>query len=264
MKKNRVTGLVSAGGISESFLQRMPVLLRALGPVKAASFPVARRIVNSLHAGFAVAEYGPLGSCDLIWLAVPDGMLDRIVGELAARTKLEGTMIVPCGSARDSASLRRLAGGARVATLNVVADSDERMLIGEGHPDVMRRLFRLAAAEKRKLVEIRPGCKPVYLAGAHLATHLLLPWIGAAVESLRMAGFSRSEATTAVQAMGSRVLRGYINAGRRAWGPAAPLELHDALIRDIEDIRALDPRLAALYESGIQQALTFFEDEQAR
>jgi len=46
MKKNRVTGLVSAGGISESFLQRMPVLLGALGPVKAASFPVARRIVN--------------------------------------------------------------------------------------------------------------------------------------------------------------------------------------------------------------------------
>jgi hypothetical protein len=36
------------------------------------------------------------------------------------------------------------------------------------------------------------------------------------------------------------------------------------LVRDIEAIRALDPRLAALYESGIQQALTFFEDEQAR
>jgi hypothetical protein len=64
--------------------------------------------------------------------------------------------------------------------------------------------------------------------------------------------------------MGSRALRGYSNAGRRAWSPAAPLELHEGLDRDIEAIRALDPRLAALYESGIQQAMTFFEDEKPR
>lgn len=261
MKKKRVTGLVSAGGISESFLQRMPVLLAALGPVKAASLRVSRRIVNSLGAGFAVADYAALDPCDLIWLAVPDVALDRVLRDLAAQAKLEGTMVVLCGSARDSSWPRWLAGRARVATLNLVEESDERVLIAEGHAQVMRELFQLAVAERRKLIEIRPGYKPVYLAGTHLATHLILPWIGAAVESLRAAGFSRSQAMAAVDAMGSRALRGYSNAGRRAWSPTAAPELHEALDHGIEAIRALDPRLAALYESGIQQALNYFEEK---
>jgi hypothetical protein len=261
MKKKRITGLVSAGGISESFLQRMPVLLRALGPVKAASLRVARRIANSLQAGYAVAQYSDLDVCDLIWLAVPDANLDQIAVELAAGAKLGRTMIVLCGSTRHSSSIRPLANRARVASLNLVEESNERVLIAEGHAEVMRELFQLASAEKRKLVEIRSGYKPVYLAGTHLATHLVLPWIGAAVESLRAAGFTRSEATRAVEAMGSRALRGYSNGGRRAWSPTAQPELRDALDRDIDAIRSLDPRLAALYEAGIGQALSYFENE---
>ncbi len=256
-----MTGLVSAGGISESFLQRMPVLLGALGPVKAASLRVARRIANSLRAGVGVADYAALDPCDLLWLAVPDAMLDQIVRDLAAQMRLEGTMVVLCGSTRDSFWPRALAGRARVATMNLVEESDERVLVAEGHPDVMRELFQLAAAEKRKLIELLPGYKAVYFAGAHIARHLVLPWIGAAVESLRAAGFSRSEATRAVEAMGTRALRGYSNAGRRAWSPTAPLELQNALDLDFDRIRALDPRLAALYKSGIGQALNYFADK---
>jgi hypothetical protein len=33
------------------------------------------------------------------------------------------------------------------------------------------------------------------------------------------------------------------------------------LDRDIDAIRLLDPRLAALYEAGIGQALSYFENE---
>jgi len=135
------------------------------------------------------------------------------------------------------------------------------VLIAEGHPEVMRELFQLAAAEKRKLVELRSGYKPVYLAGTHLARHLVLPWIGAAVESLRAAGFTRSEATRAVEAMGSRALRGYSKGGRRAWSPTAQPELTNALDRDIDTIRSIDPRLAALYEAGVGQALNYFENK---
>jgi len=259
MKAKRVTGLVSAGGISESFLLRMPALLRSLGPVKAGSLQVARRVANSLRAGFGVADYAALDSCNPVWLAVPDEMLEDVVRELAEQTRLNGKMVVLCESARDSFWLAPLLGGARVATLNLAEESDERVLIAEGHPDVIRELSRLAAEEKRKLITLRPGSKAMYLAGKHLARYLLLPWIAAAVESLRAAGFSRAEAMRTVGEMGERSLRGYGKAGRRAWSPVVPSALRSALDGNVESVRALDPGLAALYEAGIGHALSYFE-----
>jgi hypothetical protein len=79
------------------------------------------------------------------------------------------------------------------------------------------------------------------------------------VESLRSAGFSRADATHAVEAMGASSLRGYRQAGRRAWGPETAPELRRAVERDLEIIRSVDPRLAALYSAGIEQALSHFQ-----
>ncbi len=194
MKADHAAGLVMAGGVHPSFISRMPVLLRTLGPVKAASLRVARRIANSLKAGFGVTEYAALKPCSLIWLAVPDAMLDKIAHDLAEQTSLEGKMIVVCGSSRESTWPGPLrAGSARVASLNAIELSDERTFVAEGDAKVIRELRRLAIAEKRKLIELQPGSKPLYFAGSHLATHLILPWIAAAVESLRAAGFTRTE-----------------------------------------------------------------------
>ena len=72
------TGLVSAGGVSKLFIARMPVLLRNIGPVKATTFRVARRISNLLRAGRPVEDYAGLNGCDLVWIAVPEAALDRI------------------------------------------------------------------------------------------------------------------------------------------------------------------------------------------
>ncbi len=260
MRATPLTGLVQAGGVNRSFVARMPVLLGGLGPVKAASFRVARRIVNSLRAGFAVTDYSELDSCGLIWLDVPDEMLDRVIEEMVAKVFLDGKMVVLCGSARDSLSPGPLRGGrARVASFTVAEESGDRVFIGEGHPEVMRELHRLAAAEKRKLIELRPGTKALYYSGVHLAAQLVLPWIAAAVESLRAAGFSRVEATRAVEAIGTRALHGYTRAGRKAWKPGAAPELRRALACDIGAIRSVNPRLAALYADGIEQALGYFE-----
>ncbi len=256
-----MTGLVGAGGVSRSFLARLPVLLANLGPVKAASLRVARRLVNSLRAGRAVADYSALGPCDLIWIAVPDSMLLSVVSELAAQVPIQGKMVVVCGSTRDSLWPSPLGTGhARVASLNAIEESGERAFISEGHPDVMRELRRLAAAEQRKLIPIRPAAKALYLAGINFATCLVLPWIAAAVESLRAAGFSRAEATSVVATLGARSLRAYGKSGRKAWSPRAAPELHRAVERDLEIIRSVDPRLAILYAEGIEQALSYFED----
>jgi hypothetical protein len=256
MKTKRLTGLITAGGVSQSFLARMPALLGAVGPVKAASLRVARRIVNSLRAGYAVDDYSALESCQLIWLAVPEAAFDRVTRELVVQIPLENKMIVLCGSTRDSLGP---VTGARVASLNPVEKSDERTLVAEGHPDVVRELRRLAVAEKRKLIRVRSGLKPMYLAGIYLATHLTLPWIAAAVESLRAAGFTRAEATRTVEALGNRTLRAYGKAGRKAWSHLTAVDLRRSVEHDLRNISAADPRLAALYAAGVAQTLGFFE-----
>lgn len=248
-----MTGLVCAGGVGRSFLARMPVLLAALGPVKAESFRVARRMSNTLRAGFAVPDYPAFEPCYLIWIFVPDAMLDDVLRDMAARTPLDRTMVVVCGSAREARSVA--AGRGRLASLNVVEESKERTFVAEGHPDALRELRRLADAEGRKLIEIRPERKALYLAGVNLAARLILPWIAAAVESLRAAGFSRSEAARTVEALGEHSLRAYGRAGRKAWNPAASIELRAAAKRDLETIRLLDPSLAEQYAEGIKRYL---------
>ena len=253
-------GLIAAAGTTRSFLSRMPVVLGRIGPVKAASFRVARRIANSLRAGEAVKNYTDLASSNFIWIAVPDVGLDRVFRDLAAATSLAGKIVVLCGSSRDSYwPSPLLGGGARVATLNCVEESDERLFVAEGDPDAMRDLHRVMAAEKRRLIELRAASKALYLSGVHLASHLLLPWIAASVESLRDAGLSRVEATRLANALGGRALRSYIKAGRKAWGPSAAESLRLSVTRDLDTIRGVDPKLAALYAEGVEQALRYFE-----
>jgi hypothetical protein len=146
-----------------------------------------------------------------------------------------------------------------VATLNCVEESDEQSFVAEGNPLAMRVLHRLIAAEKRKLIELRASSKPLYLSGVHLVTHLLLPWIAASVESLREAGLTRMEATQVASSLGVRALRAYATAGPKAWSPAAASLLRLSIGRDLDLIRRADPKLAALYAAGVEQALRYFE-----
>ena len=259
-KKCPVMGMIGAGGVNRSFLARMPVLLARMGPIKAASFRVARRIRNSLRAGEAAMDYAALAPCDLIWIAVPDASLERISRELAAATPLAGKIAILCGSTQDSFwPSPLLAGGARVATLNCVEESNERLFVAEGDPVAMRELRRVIAAEKRRLIELRAASKALYLSGVHLVTYLLLPWIAASVESLRDAGLSRTEAIHVANALGGRALRAYAKAGPKAWSPTAAARLRLSIARDLDTIRGVDPKLAVLYADGVEQALRYFE-----
>jgi hypothetical protein len=259
MNVRKLAGLVGAGGVGRSFLARMPALLERIGPVKGASLRVSRRIANGLRAGTGVADYSPLQKCDLIWLAVPEHTLDHISAELAAAISLERKTVVLCDVMRDSlwpSPLRT--AGAFVAALNCVPESNERLFVAEGHPESLSQLRRLLALERRKLIELRPAAKPLYLCGVHLSGQLLLPWIAGAVESLRAAGFSRDEATGVVEVIGAKALRAYGKAGPKAWKRASTERLHRAIAGDIEAIRLTDPRLAVLCTEGFDTTLGFF------
>ena len=253
--KSLPTGLVSAGGVSKSFLARMPAVLRSIGPVKATSFRVARRIANSLRAGHPVENYSDLRDCDLIWIALPEAALDRALREVSGEVALDGKMVVICASARGSQSV--VLPGARVATLDAIP-SEPRTLIAEGDATVLAEFRRIAAAERRKLIAIEPASKASYLAAVRLASDLLLPYFGAAVETLRSAGFSRPEATRIAIGLAGGALRAYAKGGRKAWSSSTALDLRRSRDRDMAAIRATDPVCARLYEQGIQQALEYF------
>ncbi len=259
MKSRKPTGLVGAGGVNQSFLARMPALLEQLGPVKGSSLKVSRRIANGLRAGSGVAEYTALEPCDVIWIYAPESVLDCVTAQLASAIPLSGKIVVLCDALRDSLrpSPLRMAG-ARVATLNCVPESHERKFVGEGHPMVLTELRKLLAEDRRKLFELRPAAKPLYLAGVHLGSYLLLPWIAGAAESLRAAGLPRTEAVNTVEALGIRALRAYGKAGSRAWNRADAERSDRAVANDFETLRLTDTRLAALFTEGNERMLRYF------
>jgi hypothetical protein len=259
MRSRKPAGLVGAGGVNQSFLARMPALLEGLGPVIGSSLRVSRRIANGLKAGFGVADYVELESCDLIWIYAPENKLDCVAARLASAIPLAGKMVVLCDVLRDSLRPSPLrVAGARVATLNRIPESIERNFVCEGHPTVLAELRKLLAPDCRKLLELRPAAKPLYLAGVHLASHLILPWIAGAAESLRAAGLSRAEAVSAVEALGVRALRAYGKAGDKAWNRVAVERLHRAIAQDLETLWLTDGRLAALFSDGNDRMLRYF------
>lgn len=248
MKVCKTMGLVGAGGVNQSFVARMPALLGRLGPVKGSSLRISRRIANGFSAGDAVARYEELQSCKCIWIMAPEDALDRLTAEVAREVRLQDKMVVVCGALGDSQRFGALrSAGARVATLNCVPESDERAFVAEGHPAVLAVLRKELASDGRKLIELRPGKKAMYLSGIHLGTHLLMPWIAGAVESFRAAGFSRDEAVRLTQALGSNALRSYAMAGDRGWNHADAERLARTIDAGMETIRMADPWLTALH-----------------
>lgn len=264
MQSKDGVGLICAGGVGRSFLARMPALLRQLGPIKTSTFRVSRQAANTLRAGRAVSHHSALESCQLILVSVPEARLDRVLQNLVARTPIRQTpfssnMVVLCGCVRDSLAPTALHGtGARVATLNLIPDSGERIFVAEGHPATVRFLRTFFAASQRKVIGLKPGTKPLFFAGIHVGAPLLLPWIAAGMASLRAAGFSRSEAAEVGQILGTRSLRKYAKAGAKAWNRITETELRRALEHGLPEIRMRDRRLADLYEQGIRLALAQF------
>ena len=265
MQSEEAVGLVCAGTIGQSFLARLPALLRRLGPIKTPTFRTSRLAANQLRAGEAVSHYSALEACRLILVWVPEeARLDKILRDLVARTPIRQSacsthMVALCECVRDSRDYTAFrATGARVATVNPIPDSNERIFVAEGHPATVRRLHGLFTENQRKLIRLKSGTKPLFFAGVHAGAPLLLPWIAAGMASLRAAGFSRSEAATVGELLGVRTLRKYAKAGGRAWNQTTAAELRRALNSGVPEIRASNPELADLYEQGIRLALTQF------
>ncbi len=251
MKKN--SGLICAGGVTQSFLARMPSVLATVGPVYSVSLRVARRMANSLRAGYAIDDPSEFAACNSIWIAMPESAVDEIVEQV--RGGLKDKIVVLCDSTRPANFIG--VDSARAATLNAV-DPNERVLTAEGHPDAVAVLRKIAARESRKLIELRRDSKALLVAGLQLASDLVLPPYAAAVESFRAAGFPRADAIRLAESLSDRALKSFSKAGRKAWSPAAAKALQRTLKDELESIRSAHPAIAEEFASAALQALRYF------
>src|SRR5260370_1277109 len=119
MRKGQAIGLIGAGKITDSPLERMWALRERLGPVKAPSMRVASRIANSLRAGHPVGDYAKFEDCGLILISVPDALLPKIAAEFSTQPLTwAGKTVELYSSLLGAKDLERLtAAGAATGTL---------------------------------------------------------------------------------------------------------------------------------------------------
>ena len=177
MKTPELMGLVGAGSVSQSVVARMPSLHAQLGPVKSQSYSTAKRLTRTLRSGYPVTRYAELEMCPMIWVSVPEKDLERVITDLAAQTPIRQTMVVLCGTDRDSRWAEPLRKhGARVATLNCMGACKNGKFVAEGHIETVRAIRKMRAEDGHKLMQIRPAAKALYQAGIYLITDALRPW----------------------------------------------------------------------------------------
>ena len=172
MKTLRQVGLIVEGNSTRSVILRLPGIAEEIGPIKAVTTRVARRVSNFFRAGNVVENYEDLKNCDLVLMRVPDESIPRIVHEIAA-SQLETSRIsfVLCESWLSSDVLKPLSDrGAAVATVVSVPASARNWFAID--PDCRPGHRRNSSSDcSSKRAPAQSSCVPV----RNICTSLQLP-----------------------------------------------------------------------------------------
>lgn len=220
MKKQVQLGLVAEGKSGDSVVLHVPTLVQELGPVKSSTLRVARRISNTLHAGYAVGDYEELQAARLVLLRVPDIAVPRIVDELCASDLVFRDMtFVLCESWLGSDSMERLrALGSAVATAMSLPSAQQEWFAIEGQTSAVRQTRRFLERNEICALEIRPGSKPLVLAAELFATVLPLPLFHGAQQALRASGVSGNQVSAVLAQMLQKMFTDFSKGARVNWG----------------------------------------------
>lgn len=246
------------GAAPRSLLSRLPSLRRKLGPIKGVSYSTGRKLALTLRSGFAVPNYGALAACPVIWVMVPDDSLEQVLRGLAEQPPLPKSILVICGSSRESRDFPFLKGQ-RVATLNLIDDTSTSGFVAEGHRDALHVIRALLKQEQRRLLEIRAGSKSAYLASVQLMTLLIRALVTSAIQCLQVTGIARPDAVDLVSALATRSAKSQGRVGAKSWSSAERQELRHALELRVHELRELCPLESEVYASAVVLALEYFE-----
>ncbi len=262
MAKPQPIALLAEGQLSRSFLSRLPHLRDRLGPVKAASPRVASRIVNTLGAGRPAPDYASLAGCRAILIYVPGPRLKEIQEQMLAAAPWRNKVALLCDAALSSSVLAPLAhAGAWVASLAPIEGFEERRFVAEGDPRAVRLARLLVEDGRRRVIELAPGGKDLFLAGLDFATSLFTPMAAAATECLKGSGLQTGAAASIVERLFERSLRGYIKAGRKSWGGPLALKDQEQVRRHLEALFRASPLLASYSTERARFALRLLREE---
>jgi predicted short-subunit dehydrogenase-like oxidoreductase (DUF2520 family) len=264
MKRPLRVGLVVEGNSTRSAVLRLPKLREIIGPIKAASPRVARRLSNFLRAGYVAHDYEELEDAGLILLRIPDEAVPRTVAELAVSDlPFKRLSFVLCETWLSADSLSLLSQrGAAVATLTALPGRRNWFLV-EGDLPAVRPLRILLESNGARAIEIRPGTKSLCFAAGILAAALPMPLYLAAQDALRSAGITGNNLSTILDEMSQSMFREFVKGARATWG--GPLTETNVSIRADHLLRleTSSPELAITLDAYLRLAKQTFSRQRA-
>jgi len=260
MKKSTPVGLVAAGNLTDSPLSRFRWLSSRLGPVKSASFRVARRIVNIIEAGHAVREYADLDTCGMILICVPDEQLPKITAELlSSQIAWRRKAVVIFSTWLDSSQLDEFSRrGAAIGSISPIPGFDETRYLVEGDRLAIREASSLVEDRERRAVAIERTLKPFYLAALTCTGNLLFTLLIASSEALHRAGIPALLSGTILDRQLSRTFRSFLRGGKNAYPEVRELS------PQLRALRSVNPALAHYVEQSASLAAQLMEKQSAR
>ena len=257
MKSQRPIGLVAEGNATSSLVLRLPSISEDLGPVKAGVLRVARRLSNFLRAGYAVNSYEDLHSARLIFLRVPDAVLPRILSELcASELELKDVSFVLCESCLSTSSLKPLhTRGALTATIAPVQTPRKSWFVIEGQSTAVRQTRKFLQRNGARVLELRPGTKPLYFAAQLLATAFPVQLFVAAQQSLRAAGIAGNHLYELLDEMSFEMFRSFANGARFAWPEGRTGCPAEIAFEYLDCLRTHYPAIAAVLDEQFASTL---------
>jgi predicted short-subunit dehydrogenase-like oxidoreductase (DUF2520 family) len=255
-KAQRQLGLIVEGNSTKSAILRFPGLAETIGPIKALSPAVARRVSNFFRTGISVDSYESLQECESVLIRVPDAGIPRIASEICASSlNIAGMSFILCESWLPSDALGALRSrGATVASVIPVRGNNGRWFAIEGQFVAAKRARRIFHDLEARTVELKPGTKHLYFAASAFAETLPRALFAAAQKALRMSGVTGKHLYALIEEMAQNMIRDLDRGSRGGWS-GAPLDCPDQLAsKYMSELRRTSPELAALLTEQLRLA----------
>ena len=260
MNSLKPMGLLASGRMNESTLLRVPQIGPAFGPIAASSKRLASRYANTLRMGWPADSLDAFAGCRLVWIQAPAAELaEWQLALLRSGVDWRGKTVVLLDRDLDSSALAPLAAqGACAASLTHAPLLREEILLGEGDQGALQSLRPLWKASRARVIELKPGQKPVLTAGIAAAEVLIAPVVDLALTCIRMAGVNQAAAKRLAGALVETAVREQFTHGRKSWTSPAAGTRREITMRQLAALRGADPAAAMCFQGVLAAALRWY------
>ena len=251
----KIWGLAAAGTVSRTFLSRLPILSRNLGPVVSTSFRVATRISNALRAGTAIRDFAGLQNTReiLICLAGPRAP-DLLQPAFLEAIDWKGKVALFCDCDATGPLRERLRrNGAYTGSLTTLPQLPGCMLL-EGDREAVRTGRVIAKALKAREFCVPQDRLLLFQAAVTASGSLFLPLIETVVECLRQSGLGEPFVANISEALFHNSLRVYRRSGRKCWGGTWAQTERDSVEAQIQALQSIRPHLGEFFRDSAEHS----------